>query len=114
LGTHARVFGDYGRPVAKAATPWGQTEVLEELTVPQRAGERRFATIVQLLADEKGEELVRFAYSTDGVARRGPVTLRARDLERLRAALAEHPGLQRTLGLETTSIRGAKRRMQEM
>lgn len=81
----------------KAATPWGQTEVVEELTVPQRAGEKRFATIVQLLADAKGDELVRFAYSTGGTARRGPVTLRARDLERLQSALAEHPGLARAL-----------------
>lgn len=84
--------------MAKASTPWGRSEVLEELTVPQRAGDKRFATIVQLLSDETGEELVRFAYSTDGTARRGPVTLRARDLERLRTALAEHPGLARTLG----------------
>jgi len=85
--------------MTKATTPWGKTEVLEELTVPQRAGEKRFATVIQLLADEKGEELVRFAYSTGGTARRGPVTLRARDLERLRSALAEHPGLTRTLAL---------------
>jgi hypothetical protein len=85
--------------MAKAATPWGQTEVVEELTVPQRAGERRFATIVQLLADKNGDELVRFAYSTRGTARRGPVTLRARDLERFRATLAEHPGLARAFGL---------------
>jgi hypothetical protein len=86
--------------MAKTTTPWGRTEVLEELTVPQRAGEKRFSTIVQLLADAKGEELVRFAYSTGGTARRGPVTLRARDLERLRQALAEHPGLARALGLQ--------------
>ena len=86
--------------MAKASTPWGATNVVEELSVPQRAGDKRFATIVQLLADKKGEELVRFAYSTDGTARRGPVTLRARDLERLRAALAEHPGLARALGWE--------------
>jgi hypothetical protein len=86
--------------MAKATTtPWGATEVVDELTVPQRAGEKRFATIVQLLADSKGEELVRFAYSTGGTARRGPVTLRARDLERLRQALPEHPGLARALGL---------------
>jgi hypothetical protein len=84
----------------KAATPWGPAEIVEELTVPQRAGEQRFTTIVQLLRDKKGEELVRFAYSTGGTARRGPVTLRARDLERLRAALAEHPGLARALGWE--------------
>jgi hypothetical protein len=85
--------------MTKATTPWGKTVVVEELTVPQRAGEKRVATIVQLLADPKGDELVRFAYSTGGTARRGPVTLRARDLERLRAALAEHPGLARALGL---------------
>jgi hypothetical protein len=85
--------------MTKATTPWGKTVVVEELTVPQRAGEKRFATIVQLLADAKGDELVRFAYSTGGTARRGPVTLRARDLERLRSALAEHPGLARALGL---------------
>ena len=85
--------------MTKATTPWGKTVVVEQLTVPQRAGEKRFATIVQLLADGKGDELVRFAYSTGGTARRGPVTLRARDLERLRAGLAEHPGLARALGL---------------
>jgi hypothetical protein len=85
--------------MAKTTTPWGATEVVEELSVPQRAGDKRFATVVQLLADAKGEELVRFAYSTGGAARRGPVTLRARDLERLRSALDEHPGLARALGL---------------
>ena len=83
----------------KATTPWGQAEVLEEFTLQQRAGDRRFATIVQLLVDEKGNELVRFAYSTDGTARRGPVTLRGRDLEHFRAALAEHPGLGGALGM---------------
>lgn len=83
----------------KAATPWGPAEVVEELTVSQRAGDRRFATIVQLLRDKKGEEFVRFAYSTDGTARRGPVTLRERDLVRFRAALAEHPAIAGVLGL---------------
>jgi hypothetical protein len=91
--------------MAKASTPWGATNVVEELSVPQRAGEKRFATIVQLLADKKGEELVRFAYSTGGTARRGPVTLRARDLQRLRAALSEHPGLARALGWEAAELR---------
>jgi hypothetical protein len=83
----------------KATTPWGQAEVVEEFSVQQRAGDRRFATIVQLLVDEKGNELVRFAYSTDGTARRGPVTLRTRDLERFRAALVEHPAIQGALGM---------------
>jgi hypothetical protein len=75
------------------ATPWGAAHSVEQLTIQQRAGDKRFATLVQLLESEKGERLVRFAYTTDGVSRRGPVTLRLRDLERLRAALAEHPGL---------------------
>jgi hypothetical protein len=85
--------------MAKAATPWGRAEVIEELTIPQQAGARRFGCIVQLLATERGERLVRFSYSTGGTARRGPVTLRARDLERLRAALADRPELARALPL---------------
>jgi hypothetical protein len=82
----------------KAATPWGQAVLVEELTLPQRAGDRRFASIVQLLETDRGERLIRFAYSTGGTARRGPVTLRARDVERLRAALGEHPALAEALG----------------
>ena len=76
----------------KTATPWGPAELVEELTVRQQAGERRFASIVQLLETANGERLVRFAYSTDGTARRGPVTLRQRDVERMRAGLAKRPG----------------------
>jgi hypothetical protein len=79
------------------ATPWGAAHPVEQLTLQQRAGDKRFASLVQLLETEKGERLVRFAYTTDGSTRRGPVTLRARDLERLRAALAEHPGLSEAL-----------------
>jgi hypothetical protein len=84
------------RPKA-IATPWGGAHVVEQLTLPQRAGEKRFATLVQLLETDRGERMVRFAYTTDGVSRRGPVTLKRRDLERLRAALAEHPGLAEAL-----------------
>ena len=78
-------------------TPWGRATVLDELTLRQRAAERRFASLVQLLETSGGERLVRFAYSTGGTARRGPVTLRTRDLERLRAALAERPELAAAL-----------------
>jgi hypothetical protein len=85
--------------MAKTATPWGAAELVEELTLAQRAGDRRFSSIVQLLEAPGGERLVRFAYSTGGTARRGPVTLRARDLERLRAGLAERPALAEALGL---------------
>jgi hypothetical protein len=80
-----------------STTPWGSAETVEQLTVPQRVGDKRFATVVQLLETEKGERLVRFAYTTGGVTRRGPVTLRLGDLERLRTALAEHPGLAEAL-----------------
>jgi hypothetical protein len=81
-----------------STTPWGAATVVDELSLQQRAGDKRFASIVQLL-DAGGEQLVRFAYATGGSARRGPVTLRARDLERLHAELVKHPELAAALGL---------------
>jgi hypothetical protein len=84
----------------RAATPWGPAELVEEVTLVQRAGAKRFSSLVQLLEAPGGEELVRFAYATTGSVRRGPVTLRARDLERLRAGLAERPRLAAALGLK--------------
>lgn len=109
VDTHARVLPRYGRrmttkavkaakPVT-VATPWGRATVIDEVRVAQRAGDRRFDTIVQLLEDEKGGELIRFAYSTGGTARRGPVTLRGRDLERVRSEVGSHPRLAAALGL---------------
>lgn len=83
----------------RAATPWGPAAVVEELHLAQRAGERRFSSVVQLLEGPKGEKLVRFAYSTGGQARRGPVTLRARDVEKLHEALRNRPQLAEALGL---------------
>jgi len=102
--SHSRCSGtrsviDMGTGTTKAATPWGPATLLEELQLPQQAGGKRFSSLVQLLETGKGERLVRFAYATDGVARRGPVTLRSRDLERLRGALARHPGLEEALRL---------------
>jgi hypothetical protein len=44
---------------------------------------------------------VRFSYATGGVSRRGPVTLRARDLERLRNELEKHPELSAALGFNS-------------
>lgn len=88
---------------AQTATPWGRASVREELRVAQRAGDRRFETVVQLLEDGKGGELIRFAYATGGTVRRGPVTLRPRDLERLLAALESRPRLAAALGLQATS-----------
>jgi hypothetical protein len=74
-------------------TAWGKATLVDEVRLQQRAGEKRFASLVQLLEDGKGEPLIRFAYTTDGVTRRGPVTLRTADLERLRKALPEHQAL---------------------
>ena len=89
-----------------SVTPWGAASVVDELSIPQRAGEKRFSSVVQLL-DARGERLVRFSYATAGAARRGPVTLRARDLERLRSELAKHPDLADALGFSgRTSARG--------
>jgi hypothetical protein len=78
-------------------TPWGKAGLLEEVTVAQRAGEKRFATRVELLETVSGERLVRFSYATDGTSRRGPVTLRQRDLAKLQAALERAPALGRLL-----------------
>jgi len=72
--------------------------MLEQVSIAQRAGERRFATIVELLETTSGEQLVRFAYTTDGSARRGPVTLRAKDLERMQKLLERTPALREALG----------------
>ena len=81
-----------------STTPWGTATVVDELSVQQRAGDKRFSSVVQLL--ETGcERLVRFAYATGGAARRGPVTFRTRDLERLRIELAKHPELAAALQL---------------
>jgi hypothetical protein len=85
--------------VKTAATPWGAATLVEELSLAQKVGDKRFASLIQLLETPKGERLVRFAYATEGTARRGPVTLRASDLERLRKELAKHPGLKDTLRL---------------
>lgn len=83
----------------RSATPWGPATVIDQVSIPQRAGEKRFSSVVQLL-ETGGERLVRFSYATAGAARRGPVTLRPRDLERLRSELAKHPELAAALGLD--------------
>jgi hypothetical protein len=85
--------------VKTAATPWGAATLVEELSLAQKVGDKRFTSLIQLLETAKGERLVRFAYATEGTARRGPVTLRASDLERVRKELAKHPGLKETLRL---------------
>lgn len=79
------------------ATPWGKAAVVDELTIPQRAPAKRFSSLVQLLELPGGERLLRFAYATGGRGRRGPVTLRERDIVRFREGLRDHPELRRTL-----------------
>jgi len=83
--------------MATATTPWGTATVVDEVALSQKRGDRRFTSLVQLLETAKGETLVRFAYATNGTARRGPVTLRSRDLERLRQAVEQKPQLKEVL-----------------
>ncbi len=83
---------------AKISTPFGPATLVERVSLPQKAGDKRFSSLIELLETERGDRLVRIAYSTDGTVRRGPVTLRARDLERLREALAKTPELADALG----------------
>ena len=85
--------------MTKTTTPWGRATLVERISLPQRAGDKRFASLVELLEDEKGGTLVRIAYTTDGTVRRGPVTFRARDLDRLREQLDKAPELAEALGL---------------
>jgi hypothetical protein len=85
------------RASTRIATPWGRATLVEQLRLPQQAGEKRFASVVELLENDRGERLVRFAYSTDGTNRRGPVTFRERDLLRLGKELAKRPALAEAL-----------------
>ena len=52
----------------KAATAWGDATVLDEVTIPQRAGEKEFASVVQLLA--VGSPAIPVGAGTQGLARR--------------------------------------------
>ncbi len=45
--------------IKMSSTPWGPAQTVEQLTLPQRAGEKRFASVVQLLETDNGERLVR-------------------------------------------------------
>lgn len=75
--------------------------MVERVSVPQRAGEKQFESLVELLACEGGEQLVRISYTTGGAVRRGPVTLRLRDLARLRRSVGSRvPALAEALGWE--------------
>jgi hypothetical protein len=83
---------------ASISTPWGPAALVEQLRLPQQAGDKRFASVVELLENDRGERLLRFAYTTDGTVRRGPVTLRLRDLARLRKEIGKRPALSDALG----------------
>lgn len=98
--TLSRDLVGYGRLMAtKVTTPWGPSVVIEEVSIEQTAGEKAFASLVQLLEGTGGARFVRFAYTTGDAARRGPVTFRLEDVERLREALREKKGLARALGV---------------
>jgi hypothetical protein len=79
---------------AMVSTAFGSAKLIEEISVKQAADGKSFVTHVQLLETEDGETLVRVAYSTADVARRGPVTVRKGDLRRLVKALERAPKLK--------------------
>jgi len=56
----------------------GTRELVEELTVRQRAGERRFASLVHCSSPRTASGSFAVAYSTGVSARPRPVTLRER------------------------------------
>jgi hypothetical protein len=82
---------------ATVTTPWGTAVLVEQVQIEQEAGSRAFGSVVQLLEAQDGARFVRFAYTTDGQARRGPVTLRTEDLEQLAERLSERSALRRLL-----------------
>ncbi|HEY6960496.1 MAG TPA: hypothetical protein VI408_01265 [Gaiellaceae bacterium] len=77
----------------KTSTPYGPATLVERVSLSQKAGNKKFSSVIELLETDRGDRLVRVAYSTDGTVRRGPVTLRERDLARLRDELAKAPEL---------------------
>ena len=91
-------------------TPWGKAAAVEQVNVAQRAGERRFATVVELLETADGERLVRFAYTTGGSVRRGPVTLRARISSGCRSCSSAHPSCERRSADERQEPLGVRSR----
>lgn len=85
------------------STAFGSAKVLEQINVKQTADGKSFATLVELLETSDGEALVRIAYSTDGVARRGPVTVRKADLRRVAKALERTPQLRAVIETELST-----------
>ena len=78
-------------------TPWGRARLVEEARVDQAADGKQFGALAQLLETAAGPELVRFAYTSGGAVRRGPVTLRPEDLATLCGLLASSPRLATAL-----------------
>jgi hypothetical protein len=94
------------KAASKTATPWGRARIVDEIKVAQRAGDKRFASTVQLLESDQGEQMLRIAYTSGGRARRGPVTLRPQDVERLRAAARPGSALAGLLGWSVSEAGG--------
>jgi hypothetical protein len=84
-------------------TAFGTAKVIERVDVKQEAEGKSFTTLVELLETDDGESLVRVAYTTDGQARRGPVTVRKADLRRLAKALAKTSRLKTVIETEVAT-----------
>src|SRR4051794_2621977 len=51
--SHLLQVRGYGRYMAKTATPFGAATLVERVALQQRAGERRFSSVVELLETER-------------------------------------------------------------
>jgi hypothetical protein len=74
--------------------PWGKAVTEEEVAVAGGGGgERPIQVGIARLRTEEGEDLLRFFYRSADRIVRGPLTLRAAELDELAAALREVPSL---------------------
>src|SRR5665647_1295863 len=97
----------------KTATPWGRAELVEELTVRQQAGDRRFASVVQLL------EAALVADARDVVDRAVAGLVVAQHDLAVRLQLGDEAGRSKPAAVtvlhrddETLSVRAARRERQ--
>jgi hypothetical protein len=75
--------------------PWGPATVEEETTIAASAKERELELGVARLSGADGEQMLRFFYRTEGRTARGPLTLRAGEIDALARELRKQPALRK-------------------
>ena len=76
----------HGRDMTATSTPWGPATLVERVTLPQRVGEKRFASLLELLEDRRGDRFVRVADDLSE-AQEGKRQAVFRDLRRIRPGI---------------------------